>query len=506
MGQHPTSSPNDSPAVILRALSEREPVRLSDAAAGLVTSNPNASHILAERATTRERLSGACRGDLDTIIGKALKKSSADRYQTVTAFADDVRRFLRREPVTARTDSLSYRIRRFVARHRLEVGAAIATTIALIVATTIAVHQARVSAIERDQALEQLHRAEATNEFSSFLLSQARPGSTPISNKDLLARGEALIGKRFAADAPLRVHMLLMLADRYQENQQFDDWRRVLKIAYDTSRSVGDAGLRARAACAWGQQFAEGGDPQKALGFIADAQRALPATLERSDVASRCLVMESISAKMAGDGARAVASAERAVAIEDAEASAGRGASGRLIEAVAALASGYTTAHKYADADRAYRRAIDILDQQGLVPSFDAAVLLNNWSALLQDAGRHMAAVAISARAVETARAADSEHGASLTMLSTYGNALSATGDHAAAVVAFDEALVKARAAGSARRLILMFSFAILDATEAGDTDRAASLLAEAERTHDPSPCLARSCRGVRSPRRPRTP
>ena len=126
-------------------------------------------------------------------------------------------------------------------RHRLELGASAAVVAALVAGTGIALRQARVSAHERDLAVEQLRRAEATNDFSTFLLSQATPHGKPISNADLLAEGEALITRRFAGDPALRVHMLLVLADRYQENQQFDDMRRVVKRAVDDSQSVVDA-------------------------------------------------------------------------------------------------------------------------------------------------------------------------------------------------------------------------------------------------------------------------
>src|SRR6185503_16244672 len=101
-GTHPTAPRDATRADLLRALADGDAVRLS-AVAGR-----------------------AFRGDLDTILAKALKKAPAERYQTVTAFADDIRRHLRREPVMARPDSVWYRTRRFVARHRLEVAAAAA--------------------------------------------------------------------------------------------------------------------------------------------------------------------------------------------------------------------------------------------------------------------------------------------------------------------------------------------------------------------------------------------
>jgi tetratricopeptide (TPR) repeat protein len=195
-------------------------------------------------------------------------------------------------------------------------------------------------------------------------------------------------------------------------------------------------------------------------------------------------VVESSAARVAGDARRAVEAAEVAVAIEDRH-----GASGRMFEALAALASSYNTAFRYTDADRAYRRVMTVLDAQGLGASLDAAMILNNWSAMLQNAGRYVEAVDLGARAVSTAQAVDAEQGASMSMLSTYANALATTGDHASAVNAFDESLGKARAAGSSRRLVSGLSLAILDAAEARDADRASRLLAEAERelTRDPS-------------------
>src|SRR6185503_15070903 len=105
------------------------------------------------------------------------------------------------------------------------IAAAAAITVALIAGTGIAVSQARASARERDRALEQLRRAEVTNDFSSLLFSEATPSGQPLSNAELLARGEAYIDRRFANDPLLRVHMLLILSERYYDNYQFDRWR-----------------------------------------------------------------------------------------------------------------------------------------------------------------------------------------------------------------------------------------------------------------------------------------
>ena len=59
--------------------------------------------------TTPARLRRLLRGDLDTIVAKALKKNADERYPSVTALADDLRRYLRHEPISARPASISYR-------------------------------------------------------------------------------------------------------------------------------------------------------------------------------------------------------------------------------------------------------------------------------------------------------------------------------------------------------------------------------------------------------------
>src|SRR4029079_7948238 len=84
------------------------------------------------RGLTSAGLRRALRGDLETIVGKALKKDPAQRYASVGALADDLRRFLDGRPVQARPDTAAYRLRKFVGRHRggVAVGAVLASLLA----------------------------------------------------------------------------------------------------------------------------------------------------------------------------------------------------------------------------------------------------------------------------------------------------------------------------------------------------------------------------------------
>ena len=72
------------------------------------------------------------RGDLDTIVMKALAGRPEDRYTGVAALADDLRRWLAHRPIRARAPSLRYRLRKFAARNRWQVAAAATVLLALV--------------------------------------------------------------------------------------------------------------------------------------------------------------------------------------------------------------------------------------------------------------------------------------------------------------------------------------------------------------------------------------
>ncbi|HEX5633657.1 MAG TPA: serine/threonine-protein kinase, partial [Gemmatimonadales bacterium] len=124
-GRHPTASERRTTAEHLRGVLETEPSRLS------ATITTDAATV---RGGSPERLRRLYAGDLDNIAAKALKKRPEERYATVGALADDIRRYLAHEPVAARRDSWGYRARKFVRRNRLPVAATAVGLGALVVA------------------------------------------------------------------------------------------------------------------------------------------------------------------------------------------------------------------------------------------------------------------------------------------------------------------------------------------------------------------------------------
>jgi serine/threonine protein kinase/WD40 repeat protein len=93
---------------------------------------PTLVSIAAQRRTEPARLARLVRGELDWIVMKALEKDRRRRYESASALATDIQRYLQNEPVQAYPPSLSYRLRKFVRRHRAGVLAASLVVLALV--------------------------------------------------------------------------------------------------------------------------------------------------------------------------------------------------------------------------------------------------------------------------------------------------------------------------------------------------------------------------------------
>jgi tetratricopeptide (TPR) repeat protein len=78
---------------------------------------------------------GFVQGDLQSILGQSLRKQPERRYLSVEQFAADIRRYLAGLPVSARPDTVVYRLRKFVVRRALPLAAAGAVLIAITAGT-----------------------------------------------------------------------------------------------------------------------------------------------------------------------------------------------------------------------------------------------------------------------------------------------------------------------------------------------------------------------------------
>jgi serine/threonine protein kinase len=141
-GQHPAGKALRSPAALVKAIVDTEPPRLSTV---FTLSGVDAATSATNRASTPERLRRLLHGDLDTIVGKALKKTPQERYSSVTVMADDLRRYLKNEPISVRPDTIVYRTVKFVRRNRTAVALGTLALSAILAGTVISLYQARIA-------------------------------------------------------------------------------------------------------------------------------------------------------------------------------------------------------------------------------------------------------------------------------------------------------------------------------------------------------------------------
>jgi serine/threonine protein kinase len=96
-------------------------------------SSGNTTDTAIARDTTNAALRRELEGDLDWIVVKSLEVDRRRRYETAEAFAEDLRRYLNAVPVSAHPPTISYQLRKFVQRHKVQV---VATTVAGLALTS----------------------------------------------------------------------------------------------------------------------------------------------------------------------------------------------------------------------------------------------------------------------------------------------------------------------------------------------------------------------------------
>jgi eukaryotic-like serine/threonine-protein kinase len=132
---------------IRRIIKEEEPPKPSTR---LSTMGESLSKVSSQRKTEPAKLSALVKGDLDWIVMKALEKDRNRRYDTASAFATDVRRFLAEEPIEARPPSTWYRFRKMARRNKVALTTAGLVAAALLLGTLASTWQAvRATRAER---------------------------------------------------------------------------------------------------------------------------------------------------------------------------------------------------------------------------------------------------------------------------------------------------------------------------------------------------------------------
>jgi serine/threonine protein kinase/tetratricopeptide (TPR) repeat protein len=192
-----------------RRIREEEPTRPSTRARELSQTSPEVAR---NRHTDPGTLVSTLRGDLDWITLKALEKDRARRYGSVSELAADIQRHLDHRPVVAGPSSTTYRIGKFVRRHRMGVAAASVVALALVLglaaATVGLVRAQRAEVAARQAEARALQEAETAQQVSDFLVDLFEVSDPRVTEgesltaREILDRGAADI-ERELVDQPL---------------------------------------------------------------------------------------------------------------------------------------------------------------------------------------------------------------------------------------------------------------------------------------------------------------
>ena len=226
-GDHPTAAPTGTPLDRMRSVIETVPRRLSEAV--LRRGGPKARWSPESR-----KLSGEIRGDIETIVAKALKKAPSERYANAAAMADDIRRYLGHEPIAARPDTPLYRATRFVQRHAAGVAMASVAATALGVGIGVALWQAREARAQRVQA----------EGLVEYMIGDLRKKLEPVGRLDVLD-GVGLKALDYYAAQDLdkldadslgrRARAFHMIGSIAERRGHFDEAVRDFQLAADTT-------------------------------------------------------------------------------------------------------------------------------------------------------------------------------------------------------------------------------------------------------------------------------
>src|SRR5262245_61348954 len=150
-GQLPYRLKTRHPLNVLRAVCEEEPEKPSTAVGRTAVMEATEAMTAGAPKPVRdpERLRRRLKGDLDTIVLAALRKVPAQRYASVEACSEDIRRYIEGHPILAREPTFAYRAGKFLGRHWAAVGSAAAAL--LVVAGLLANHFAQAASIRRER-------------------------------------------------------------------------------------------------------------------------------------------------------------------------------------------------------------------------------------------------------------------------------------------------------------------------------------------------------------------
>jgi serine/threonine-protein kinase len=419
-GKHPLSDQEGSGANLIQVVLTHDPPRPSSA-----TTVP----------LIRAR---SLQGDLDNIVLKSLKKIPTERYPSAEAFAADLRAYLNNEPISARPDSFTYVMGKLFRKHRLQLGAASVTVLALIAGVTGTAwqaHEARIQRAEalsqRDNARAQLERHNAIFDFVQMMLTDSVLPEQVATVQSMLDRSTKLVEMAAGGRPNREAEILSTLASYYVALDNPQQASTLLEKASKLVESSGDLTLQAQMACTYGMSL-------NMLGRSAEAVKMYEQWGNNpgvdGDIAGLCLQSRAVVAQNQGKADDALTYTD--LAIKRAKESATPSA---IFFAELTSDRGYALhmLGRNAEADKYFADSMQQFRQLGAENSHLAQTTQANWGVVEYGCGDYKSGLEIFTRLLHQVELVAGTAPVSTAMLGNYAHGLEAMGRYPEALEAY---------------------------------------------------------------------
>ncbi len=335
-----------------------------------------AARVIAEQeAMSLRTVDRAFRGDLETIVHRAMEKDPERRYASVADFAADVERYLGDRPIIARPASTMYQIRKFTKRNKVLVGGVCATMLVLMLGVLgtglglVEATAARHLAEDRERiARAEARKAEQSVEFLVEMLTAADPEQAQgreVTVREILDQASSRVERDLGDEPDVEASIRTAIGKTYLGLGLRENARPHLEAA------------RVRIASVYGEGAVEYAQSLSPLVRLANADK---------------------------DHERAIRLAEEALRIRESHAAADDPA---LAETLGTLGQAYAMAGAYSKAEPYLRRAVEILERAGPSQRRTLGLALDMLASAVGRIGgdeRERESVRLTGRAVEALR------------------------------------------------------------------------------------------------------
>jgi serine/threonine protein kinase/Tfp pilus assembly protein PilF len=186
--------------------------------------------------TSLSSVGKAYRGDIETIVAKALEKDKSRRYESAEQLAADIRRFLHDEPIVARPPSTLYQLRKFAKRNKVLVTGVAASLVALSAGLIVSLNQYVRAESQRKAAEKARDESNAVTEFLIDVFKISDPsearGNT-VTAREILDRGAARIEAELQEDPEVQATLMSTMGRVYESLGLYESAQPLLERALE---------------------------------------------------------------------------------------------------------------------------------------------------------------------------------------------------------------------------------------------------------------------------------